>query len=481
MQLLTRWPAQVVARVGIVALVAAVWLPQLFTSLWLDELGTAWVLRPEIGATWQAAWETHGQSPLTYVVVWASNQLLGDAEWQLRFLPFLFSLASLPFVWLVARRLLSREGAWVTALVYAAHPGVILLSAQARPYPMALLAFAAATWFLLRWLEVPDVRWWIAYVVAAAVVVWSHYVLAAGLVAHPFLYFWLERSERATPGRYAAAVAAAAALCAPLVAQVLALTDRSDELFFGNALSVSAVLGFSLPLVLAAGLGLAMWLSGRGVIDTTAVERGPWRAIGALAIVPPVTLVAVSWATDAVPLASRYFSSGHLGIALAVGALVAAGSPALRTGATMTILLLGLIVGSQSSLATVGDDWRNALAYVAAQDENALVLLNSGFVESRTAGDLGDRSAFVFAPVAYYEIPQDIRLLPPPSVGPHRIADHLLAARPEMLRHDDIIVVSFQSGAYAAPIEVLLHGDGYRAAETPSFRGVSVTRFTRGG
>lgn len=481
MQHLTRWPAQVVAKVGIVAVVAAIWLPQLFTSLWLDELGTAWVLRPEVGATWQAAWETHGQSPLTYLVVWSSRQWLGGAEWQLRFLPFLFSLASLPFVWLVARRLVGADGAWVTALVYAVHPGVILLSAQARPYPLALLAFAAATWFLLRWLEAPRGHWWIAYVVAVTVVVWSHYVLAAGLLAHPLMYWWLERSERASPGRYAAAVAASLFLCAPLVGQVVSLADRSDELFFGNALSVSAVLGFSVPVVLAAGLGLAWWLSGRGVIDTTIIERGPWRSIGALAFVPPATLVAVSWATDAVPLASRYFSSGHLGIALAVGALVAAGSQVLRTGAAITILLLGLIVGSQASLATVGDDWRNALAFVAAQEVDALVLVNSGFVESRAraTGELVERSDFVFAPVAYYEIPQEVRLLPPPSVGPQRIAGHLLEVRPEMLGHDEIIVISFQSAAYTAPVEVLLHGDGYEAVETPSFRGISVSRFVR--
>jgi hypothetical protein len=70
-----RWGVNELARIGTLAAIAILWIPQIFRALWLDELGSYWVVEGSLAQPWTRAWEVQGQSPFTYVLMWFGKEL----------------------------------------------------------------------------------------------------------------------------------------------------------------------------------------------------------------------------------------------------------------------------------------------------------------------------------------------------------------------------------------------------------------------
>ena len=77
-------------------------------------------------------------TPLYFFLLHFWIKLFGDSEFAIRFLSFLFGIASLPLVYVVARKLSSKILAFVSMAVASVSPILVMFSDEARMYPLVL-------------------------------------------------------------------------------------------------------------------------------------------------------------------------------------------------------------------------------------------------------------------------------------------------------------------------------------------------------
>jgi mannosyltransferase len=111
------------------------WSP---SPLWLDEAQTVVFARLPLSEL-HGALGRDGAPPLYYALLHVWMDALGTGVWAARSLSMLFSLASLPLAFLVARRLGgSRRHGYVTMLLLASNPWAVRYAGEARMYSMVV-------------------------------------------------------------------------------------------------------------------------------------------------------------------------------------------------------------------------------------------------------------------------------------------------------------------------------------------------------
>ena len=116
--------------------VGILWIVPMFSSLWLDELVTSWVVSADLSTTIRRAIE-YQQSPLYYVVAWASTRVVGTSEFALRLPSLIFSTGSVWLLWRSVRVLHGRDAARLAAAIFVVVPWMTLVAVDARPYALA--------------------------------------------------------------------------------------------------------------------------------------------------------------------------------------------------------------------------------------------------------------------------------------------------------------------------------------------------------
>ncbi len=161
---------------GILALSAALRFYGLGRDgLWADEAFTAfWARLPLADLLAQLKEDCH--APLSYVVAKLLLGLVGEGEWQVRLPSAILGVSAVGLIYLAGRRLLSREGGLLAALLLATSPIHIHYSREARPY--SLLVFLCTLSLLLALAIQRRPRLWLLAVCAAslAAVLYTHNV-----------------------------------------------------------------------------------------------------------------------------------------------------------------------------------------------------------------------------------------------------------------------------------------------------------------
>lgn len=100
---------------------------------------------------------------------------LGDSEFVLRCLPVLFGVATIPAVYQLGSRFLSKTAGLTGAALLAAHSCHIRFSQQLRSYSMLSFFLVLSTYFFLAAIESPRRKEiWVGYVIASALAVYAH-------------------------------------------------------------------------------------------------------------------------------------------------------------------------------------------------------------------------------------------------------------------------------------------------------------------
>ncbi len=138
----------VVAAAAVGAVAAGVVLRFVATSdLWLDEALSVHIAERAVSDI-PAALRQDGHPPLYYWLLHAWMRLVGDGDLAVRALSGVLAVATLPVLWVVARRRWDATVAGVAVLLLASSPFAIRYATEVRMYALAMLLVALA-WLAL--------------------------------------------------------------------------------------------------------------------------------------------------------------------------------------------------------------------------------------------------------------------------------------------------------------------------------------------
>lgn len=256
------------------------------SPMWLDEALTANIAELDPSRLLDAL-RADGHPPLYYLMLHGWMQVVGTSDLAVRALSGVLSLASLPLVWLIGRRIGGVPLAWIATGALAMSPFALRYATENRMYSLVGLLVLAG------WLLVDDLwRRTSAWRVVALALVsgalllthyWSLFLLGAlGLVV---VARWLRTSgaERSTAGWIVVGVVAGGLAFAPWLPSFLEQLSSTGTPW-ATASRPSAAFGLflvdlsgglppeSLVVVAVTGLLLALALAGRRTSDSGRVE-----------------------------------------------------------------------------------------------------------------------------------------------------------------------------------------------------------------
>ncbi|HKW24177.1 MAG TPA: glycosyltransferase family 39 protein, partial [Terriglobales bacterium] len=132
-----------------------------------------------------------------YYTLLRSWMHLGQGEFFVRLLSLLPSVAAIPFVYLLGRRLLSEKGGLIAAVLLAVNAFDVRYAQEARGYSLFAFLVVLACWFFMRCMDAPDKRGnWAGLVIALVLGMYSHFF--AGLML-PVLWLAAVLRKRGFP------------------------------------------------------------------------------------------------------------------------------------------------------------------------------------------------------------------------------------------------------------------------------------------
>lgn len=356
----------------------AIRLAQLDQSLLGDELSSFWILDGNGLGDVLSSVRSNDEitPPLYFVLGWLSLQVGSDPEW-VRLPSLLAGTATIPLVYLLGARCVSRFAGLVGAAVFALSPFMIYYAVEARSYAVMIALLTASTLALLHAVEDGRVRWWAAYAACSCGAMLAHYTSVFPLAAQLGWAVWAHR-EAIRPLLLANLGALIA--FAPWIPGFVADTNSPTTKIL-SALSpfepgavrfaieqwavgfpnvpLETVPGHLAGVLAAAGLLVAAvggalrglrWLRRSGAGPAAALRQVPPRLVlvALLVLATPVGEALYS-AVGTNVLGARNLNASWPGLAVAFGAVVAAAGS--RLGAACALLLLsGFAIAAAKTL-----------------------------------------------------------------------------------------------------------------------------------
>ena len=197
---------------------------RLDSCLWLDEVLTIveFARRPFVEIV--TSFPNQNQHMLYSALAHASLVLFGESAWALRLPAVFFSVAAIPALFLLGRRIIGERRALLAAALMTLSYHHIWFAQNARGYSALLFFATAGTWLWLEALERNSWRWWVWYAIACSLGIWAHLTMVFVIAGHGLVWLaflvvggGLERGNRWKP-------VGAWILGATLTAQLLALS-----------------------------------------------------------------------------------------------------------------------------------------------------------------------------------------------------------------------------------------------------------------
>jgi hypothetical protein len=183
---------------GLVAVAAALRFADLgHQSFWYDEGFTVTLVHHSPGAMLGLLPRTELTPPLYYCVAWVWVRIFGYGETGLRSLSAFAGVATIPVIYGVGAKLISRRAGLVAAAIAACNPLLIWYSQEARSYAvlilltsLSLLAFAHAR------SPRPPKRWLIAWSLVAGLLLATHYYAVLVVAPQAVGLLWVHWRDR---------------------------------------------------------------------------------------------------------------------------------------------------------------------------------------------------------------------------------------------------------------------------------------------
>lgn len=175
----------IAALMAMAAAIVSVWLlPQ---SLRLDESQSIWqVTHSFSGMLGVVAQDVH--MPFYHILLHGWVLAFGTDVAVVRLPSLIFFLATIPFVYLLARTIVSRKWALFAALAFSLSPFMLWYSSEARMYTMLAFFSVINQYFFTR--IVKKQKGWIWYTLSAIMGAYTHYFFIFNLIAQGIFYLF---------------------------------------------------------------------------------------------------------------------------------------------------------------------------------------------------------------------------------------------------------------------------------------------------
>jgi len=407
-------------------------------SLWLDELVSWRIASAEgVGELWRRSSIESVTPPLSFWCQRACVRAFGRHELSMRLPSLVFGLLGIVAIYALGRALLGGRAGLAGAALSAVIPAHVFFSQDGRPYALAALMGALATWCLVLADRRRSWRWLIPYAGALLALVYTHHVAWLVVAAHAtwvVFAWWPTRVNDRRLLAWAVSVAAVAVLSAPLVPNLMRLTSRRAGLGFVEVVPRPTLVfeEWAYPIIGLALLGSLVltspwWIRRRLRFDWRTQDRRGLGLLAAWALVPAGVLLGLALAGTPTMFHRRYlflFSTpGVLLAGFAMARFRPSGIGVVALVGTAAALAIGEYAPAfrqygQFTDHGVWEDWRACAGAVEAHGvPDARVVLRSGLVESGQVDQaMGDarRLAYLRAPVGtfYWKHPPEAILLP---------------------------------------------------------------------
>jgi mannosyltransferase len=179
-----------------------------------DEIVTASrILRGGFWHAMEAVGFSESAPPLYYALAWLWTQVTGTGEAGLRSVSALAGVATVPVAFMLGAQLSGRRAGIVAAALVAVNPMLLWYSQEARAYALFVLLTALSLLYFVRALDQGRRRDFIAWGIASALALATHY-FAAFPIAAEVLWLLRRRGRETLPG--VGILAVAGLLLAPL-------------------------------------------------------------------------------------------------------------------------------------------------------------------------------------------------------------------------------------------------------------------------
>jgi mannosyltransferase len=160
---------------------AAFWLraPHLSAqSLWRDEVDVLRLANQPVVQLVRDMTKVQHNGPLYYLLVRGWLRLVGQSEFGLRYLALSFGMVAVPLVYRVGRRLVGGQAGLLATVVVTISPYLVWYSQDGKMYAMVAALSLLAVWCQLEALATGWPGWWVGFVVAASLSLYTHILSA---------------------------------------------------------------------------------------------------------------------------------------------------------------------------------------------------------------------------------------------------------------------------------------------------------------
>lgn len=160
-------------------------------SIRLDEAQSLWQTSHSAAGTLKVvAQDVH--VPLYHMILHFWQIVVGPSIESARFLSFLFFVLTIPFVFLLARKVLSVDWSLFVVFLFSFSPFMNWYANEARMYTLLVLVATISHFYFMNLIESKGKKGWLGYTLSAMVGVYTHYIFIFSLLAQG-IYFLYKR------------------------------------------------------------------------------------------------------------------------------------------------------------------------------------------------------------------------------------------------------------------------------------------------
>lgn len=354
-------------------------------SFWLDEQVTLDLVQLPFLDLLERIPLSESNPDLYYLgqAVW--ERAFGTSEFGIRSFSALAGTLTIPFAYAAARVLASRSAGLIAAALAAFGPMLIWYSQEARNYSLFVLLAAIAFWCFARALADRGHRWILAWVLASALALCTHYFAVFLIVPQLAWLAWKRPQMRIELAAGAGVIGAVGVALLPTFASELGRGSWISDYSFGDRLlqiPEHFLAGMLVPwpfvpaaLIAVAGIGvLAAISTARGEALRAAIPAAATFAAG-------IALLLLAAAAGEDYILSRNLIGLWAPFGVAVAVVLAAGRPWIATATTAALCVGGaaLAIWLPATPEAHRPDYRGLAEALADADEDRLIVSQTSF------------------------------------------------------------------------------------------------------